>query len=398
MKYVIRFLLLGALAWSAVACVQGGDPQPDPPDDGMEELLDTAGVGGWVEASLGFDVGSATVDIHPGLADDRGPAYLRATFDLLTPGGHPLRAVGLLWRSDGDDLGVDDLGTAGAMQLRGQVFERGGLQAIAASADLDLLTSGGTVAAQAALLVIGADAFFDEADAIFLGDAHLRPAEGSRLSDGVIFPYLAAGVEGVVVGVLQGWGDERSFGEMEVWLSYRAERWTTPFGTVQWLNGYVEDDGEAKPTAAIAFDLRPAQQPDMVVLACGDCDGDVLLAVPTKGFTATDDLWLKIRMLPAIPRWAAGQDEVPLPERFTCPMALSLAADAVRAANSYRLHQQLLADGATLALVQKTVTVHQAGTDAHAQIVDRLHDAEQSAWGAATFLLEQAEARPCVQR
>lgn len=395
MKHVIRTLLLGALAWSVAACVQVGAPQEDLHENGMEELLAEAGPGGWIEVDLDLGSVAASAAHHPG-AHGQPLNQLLAAMELTTPGGHPLRAVGLLWSEDGTALDADELVADGLLRLTGTQHLRGGLSSLVAAVELDLATPGGTVAARGSLLVVGPDTFFDEADALFLGDLHLRPIDGGRYSDGARFPYAAAGDEGLVVGLLQNDGRELSFGELEIWFSYRAQRWSTPFGPVQWLSGFVEHGGDALPSVALAFDLRPAEPEPTVVVYCRDCDGgEIMLAVPEKGFTATDDLWLKLPLLPTVPTWVTGEDEVPLEEGANCRTALALAAEAVRAANAYRLHHDLLADGADLALFDKGMDLHPAGSEGHRIIVDRLHDAEAAAWGTVDFLLGLLEANPC---
>lgn len=398
MRHTIRILLLGVLAWSLAACVQGDGPPQEPFDDGMEELVAAAESGGWIEASLTVEFSDLSAASHP--AGDPGFQdlhYLRAAFELRTAEGHPLRAIGLLWHPDGDALSTE-LSPAGPLRISGLPYAPDGLRAIRATADLDLTGPGGPVTARASLFIVAADALFDEADALFFGDAQLLPQSEPGYSDGTVFPYSAASDKGAYVGLLLGDGFDLKLGEEEVRLSYVAERWTTPFGAVQWLSGFVESGGKQVPAVALALDLQAQQRAAQVVLLCEGCLGDerdVALTVPLDGFTATDDLWLKMPYLPGVPAWAAGRALTPLPEKFGCDEVLELAGVAVWGANVYIKHHNALAHGAYLATVDKAVTLHAPGTPPHEEAILRLHAAELGAWDTATFLLKHVEELSC---
>lgn len=198
-------------------------------------------------------------------------------------------------------------------------------------------------------------------------------------------------------------GRDLGFGEMDdLWFSYSADSWPSPYGLVQVLRGYVSDsdagdfdtDAEALPAVSLALGVSPLQ-PQTVAVYCDDCDGDVMLLVNAAGFTATDDLWFAIKGLPTIPFWVRGDDEVPLEKGFTCEEALTVAAIAVRGANEYRLHRIVMENGASMARVAGSIRLLEPGSRAHESRLGALLEYEQAAWNVVEFALSQAEEIGC---
>ncbi len=390
MRNVIRIVLFCALAGCVTACMQDGDPRPDPAD-GIEELLDLAGPGGWIEADLDYQVTNVSASSHPGAEGDF--EYLLAALEIDTASGHALRAVGIFWSADDGGVKHEELTVAGRIKIDGVGRVRDGLKAVTAGGSA--IGSLGTPL-RASLLLVTPDSFFDEADALFLGDAFMTPAATGHLESAGRLPLLADGEGGLFVGMVEDRGRDLSFGEMEIWFTYAAESFETPFGAVQLLRGYIAGQDETSlPAVSLAVGVVKPPRPEALVVYCADCDGDVMLAVPAEGFTATDDLWLKIKGLPTIPLWARGAAEVPLPMEYTCEEALEIAAAAIRGANAYRLHRLLLSEGAGLARVSSSVTVHPPGSRGHDSRLAAFLDHEGKAWEVVEFALERAEDIGC---
>ncbi|MBX3142360.1 MAG: hypothetical protein KF813_01280 [Trueperaceae bacterium] len=395
MRRTTGVLALIALALILAACAQEGDQQTYP--NGMSELLAASGPGGWITANLAFELEGVETDRHP-YAEEHTADFLRSEFDLRTAGGHRLRAVGLVWHADNDHIGPD-VEPVGQLVIRGALYTRTGFRAIRATAELSLKIPGGdTVPAHAALFIIGPDVEFEDSDAPPFDVTTIRPDVNLPYPTGAVVPYSAVSGAGAFAGLLLGDVPSSQYANQEVNYAYVTEKWTTSLGSVHVLKGITGASGVSRPIVGVAVDLIEAEVSGNVVLLCENCidqQRDVAIVVSSEGFTATDDLWLKLPYLQGAPYWASGRAALPMGEP-NCKDVLEFGGRAVWAANLYyRTHVELVT-GAQLALVGKAVTVHLPGSPEHSAAILRLHDAEQGAWDTALSILKHLEELSCL--